>query len=100
MSDLNIEDIAEKGGGVLFSNIPTFKTSGLSIDSRLIEKCNIFIALKGPNFDGHNFLTEAGDKGASAFVIEKRIESKKHYILVKSTYKFIDLLAKEQRRAL
>lgn len=99
MSGLNIKDIAEKGGGVLFSDIPTFKTSGLSVDSRLIEKGNLFIALKGPNFDGHNFLTEAGIKGASAFVVEKRIESKKPYILVKSTYKFLDLLAKEQRKA-
>ncbi len=45
--------------------------SGISIDSRSIEKNQVFIAIKGPNFDGHNYVAEAFEKGSSAAIVEK-----------------------------
>jgi UDP-N-acetylmuramoyl-tripeptide--D-alanyl-D-alanine ligase len=42
---------------------------GVSIDSRTLDKGNIFFAIKGENLDGHNFVTQAIEKGASAVVI-------------------------------
>ena len=58
-------DIGDK---IVFSNIFYDLTNhqldikelrGISIDSRKIKKGDIFIALKGENFDGHNFIDEA-----------------------------------------
>lgn len=46
----------------------TFK--GVSIDSRTIKPKEIFIALKGNNFDGHNFIEEAIKKGAGCVICE------------------------------
>jgi UDP-N-acetylmuramoyl-tripeptide--D-alanyl-D-alanine ligase len=44
---------------------------GVSIDSRTIQPKNLFIALKGENKDGHDFILEAVKKGASAVLLEK-----------------------------
>lgn len=49
---------------------------GISIDSRTLERGDVFFAIRGQRLDGHDFLREAKDKGACAFVIEKRFTSK------------------------
>ncbi len=40
--------------------------NGVSTDSRTIKKGQLFIPLKGENFDGQNYIKEAFNKGASA----------------------------------
>lgn len=50
---------------------------GISIDSRNIEKGNLFVAIPGDRFDGHQFVKEATEKGAGAAVIAK---DKRHTI--------------------
>src|SRR5512135_2734007 len=42
--------------------------SGLSIDSRTIGDGELFVALRGERFDGHNFLCDALKRGAGAIV--------------------------------
>jgi UDP-N-acetylmuramoyl-tripeptide--D-alanyl-D-alanine ligase len=44
---------------------------GISIDSRSQKANQIFWALKGPKFDGHDFIIDAIRSGASAVVINK-----------------------------
>ena len=44
----------------------TFNATGVSIDSRSIEAGDLFIALQGPNFDGHAFVAKALAAGACA----------------------------------
>lgn len=57
--------------------------SGISTDSRTIEKGEIFLALKGPRFDGHNFIKDLKGK-AKGFIVEKGFEFKggKDYFVV------------------
>ena len=43
---------------------------GISIDSRTIHPQDAFIAIKGINFDGHDFIGEAVKKGASCVIKE------------------------------
>ncbi len=71
--------------------------NGISIDSRTLKPNDIFIALKGPSNDGHDYLIEAKEKGATALVVEKDISIDKPYFLVNDCYKFLDHLAKYQR---
>lgn len=47
-------------------------TTGVSIDSRTVQKGDLFIALKGPQFDGHEFVGMALDAGAAAAVVSDR----------------------------
>ncbi len=44
---------------------------GVSIDSRLIKKGELFVALKGNQADGHDFIAEAVRKGAAGLLIQK-----------------------------
>ena len=98
MNLLKLEDIAIKGGGRILGTPINLKVKGISIDSRTLEKGELFLALKGPSFDGHDFLKEALKKGASSFVVEKTVELKNPYILVKDSHKFLNNLAKKMRQ--
>ena len=95
MKLLKLEDIAIKGEGRILGTPIDLKVKGISIDSRTLKKGELFLALKGPYFDGHDFLKEALKKGASSFVVEKTVELKNPYILVKDSHKFLNNLAKK-----
>ena len=45
--------------------------SGVSIDSRTIERGELFHAIAGPSHDGHDFLENALDRGAAALIVER-----------------------------
>jgi UDP-N-acetylmuramoyl-L-alanyl-D-glutamate--2,6-diaminopimelate ligase len=45
--------------------------TGISYDSRRVAPGNLFVAVKGEQFDGHAFVEQAIDKGAIAVVCEK-----------------------------
>ncbi|HUA14538.1 MAG TPA: UDP-N-acetylmuramoyl-tripeptide--D-alanyl-D-alanine ligase [Verrucomicrobiae bacterium] len=44
---------------------------GYSIDSRTLGKGELFFAVKGERFDGHDFVSDALDRGAVAAVVRK-----------------------------
>jgi UDP-N-acetylmuramoyl-tripeptide--D-alanyl-D-alanine ligase len=45
--------------------------AGHSIDSRSIKPGQLFFAMRGPRFDGHQFLAQAIDRGAAGAVVEQ-----------------------------
>jgi UDP-N-acetylmuramoyl-tripeptide--D-alanyl-D-alanine ligase len=47
--------------------------SAVSTDSRRIEAGQLFIALVGPNFDGHDYLAEVAAKGAVAALVQRDV---------------------------
>ncbi len=49
-----------------------WQASGISIDSRTLERGDLFVALAGPRVDGHDFLGDAFARGASAAVVHRR----------------------------
>jgi len=52
--------------GELYKNL-----RGISIDSRSTKVDQVFWALKGPNYDGHDFVLDAIKQGAAAVVINR-----------------------------
>ena len=75
------------------------KVEGISIDTRSLKKNDLFIALKGPNFDGHNFVDIAMSKGASGIIVSNMEIAKKYNgLLVKNTLMAIENLAKYSRK--
>jgi len=46
---------------------------GVSTDTRSLQAGQLFVALRGPNFDGHDYLGEAKAKGAAACMVEKPV---------------------------
>ncbi|MEE9584180.1 MAG: UDP-N-acetylmuramoyl-tripeptide--D-alanyl-D-alanine ligase [Candidatus Brocadiales bacterium] len=77
---------------------------GLSIDSRRIEPGGLFVAIKGENFDGHDFVPEALERGARGILVSKKYRDSLPddvlVIQVKDTVKALGMLAKYYREKL
>ncbi|MGE4214021.1 MAG: UDP-N-acetylmuramoyl-tripeptide--D-alanyl-D-alanine ligase [Anaerotignaceae bacterium] len=69
------------------------KTEKLTTDTREIEKDSLFIPLKGDNFDGHDFIEQAFEKGALCCLSQNELEANGIIILVEDTRKAFRLLA-------
>jgi UDP-N-acetylmuramoyl-tripeptide--D-alanyl-D-alanine ligase len=59
--------------------------SAVSTDSRAIANGDLFIALKGPNFDGSAFVADVKAKGAVAVVVEHPVAEDISQIIVRDT---------------
>lgn len=66
-------------------------------DSRKVIKNSLFVAIKGFNFDGHNFVMEAIAKGAKAVVIEDNSKVSNDYLIHQNVTK---ILVSDSRKAL
>ena len=74
---------------------------GVSIDSRTIAPGDLFIALEGPNYDGHDFAADALARGAAAAVIHRRpeaLDGDAPALMVKDTFEALRGLGAEARR--
>lgn len=72
------------------------KVSSVSLDSRQIEPHSLFVALKGNVLDGHSFIDEVIEKGATTIVHEKGLNEYKPgvtYIKVADTHTAVGLIA-------
>lgn len=47
--------------------------AGVSTDTRALRPGELFVALRGPNFDGHEFVPQAQERGAAAAVVERAL---------------------------
>jgi UDP-N-acetylmuramoyl-tripeptide--D-alanyl-D-alanine ligase len=98
MEILKVEDIIlATGGKVICNSVDSF--TGVSIDSRKIREGELFIALKGNRFDGHDFLRQALEKGSGALVNLREIEpiEGKTLIYVKDTLKALQDISHHMR---
>ncbi len=73
---------------------------GYSIDSRTIRQGELFFAVKGERFDGHDFVEQALANGAVAAVVNKDQTSRyrDHVLAVEDTLLALQKLAAETRR--
>ena len=63
------------------------KIHAISINSKKIKKDDIFIAIKGLNFDGHDYINEAFKNGAIAAIISDEEKNSSKTILVNDSRK-------------
>lgn len=55
---------------------------GMSIDSRTLVSQNLFVAIKGEQVDGHDFISQAEQKGAAALLVSRPVASKLPQLIV------------------
>ena len=67
---LSAGEILRATGGTLLRGGTGWSCRGISTDTRTIRGGNLFIALQGENFDGHDYLSAAAEKGASGLLIQ------------------------------
>ncbi len=92
------DDVVKATGG---KTAGTWSASGVSIDSRTVRKGDLFVAIKGPNFDGHEFVADALKNGAAAAIVQDANKDSDSYqdrlVMVKDTFAALQDLGKFSR---
>jgi len=70
--EVALKDVLQLSGGRLLSGRLAGRVCGVSTDTRSLRRGELFVALKGERFDGHEFLARAFECGASGVVISGR----------------------------
>jgi UDP-N-acetylmuramoyl-tripeptide--D-alanyl-D-alanine ligase len=99
--DLSLSQLSEIIG---FPSLETgekleaFLGNGITTDSRVLEPGQVFLALRGESFDGHDFLDRAIDRGAIALIVDRPVSlaspRKIPVFLVKNTLETYQQLAR------
>jgi len=92
--NLTLEEISKAVGGTL-EGAGSVKVKGYSIDTRTLKPGEVFFAIKGPRFDGHEFVRQALEKKAAAVVVDRPLPGA---IRVSSTTEALQALARHVRR--
>jgi UDP-N-acetylmuramoyl-tripeptide--D-alanyl-D-alanine ligase len=72
--------------------------TGISTDSRRITAGDLFIALRGENYDGHEFVKTCLAQGAAAVMVQQATDTDKPQLVVKDTRLALGRLAAYWRR--
>ena len=78
-----------------------WSASGVSINTRTLEVGDLFIAIKGPKLNGHQFVSEALKKGASGLIIDTiptNLPEQAPIVLVSDTLDALHALGKASRK--
>jgi len=72
-----------QGGNAAEAGLLTI--NNVTIDSRNVSPGDLFIAIKGPTFDGHDYAQQALEKGAAAVVVSRDMELNGVQLVVDNT---------------
>ncbi|MFJ4371907.1 UDP-N-acetylmuramoyl-tripeptide--D-alanyl-D-alanine ligase [Pseudomonas japonica] len=98
LEPLSLSQLTEALQGRLLGADARF--DGVSIDSRKIGPGQLFVALAGPRFDGHDYLDEVAAKGAVAALVQREVPgSSLPQLLVADTRLALGQLGALNRRA-
>jgi UDP-N-acetylmuramoyl-tripeptide--D-alanyl-D-alanine ligase len=87
---------ADYAGGTLYG--PDCPFDGVSTDTRSIRQGELFVALRGPNFDGCDYVAEAAQRGAAGALVARRTGDDVSQIAVDDTRLALGQLAQGWRR--
>lgn len=89
MRKISLQQVAEAVGGEYNRNA---EITEVCIDSRLCRPGCLYVAIKGENFDGHDFVAAAFENGAVAAIIHHDVDVEGAFVRVKDTHRaLIDL---------
>src|SRR5262245_50318786 len=71
MQPRSLEFVAQACAGELIGGPAELQVARVSTDSRKISPGDLFVAIKGDRFDGHEYLPEVAAKGAVAAIVER-----------------------------
>jgi UDP-N-acetylmuramoyl-tripeptide--D-alanyl-D-alanine ligase len=104
MNPLPISQIAKFAGASLSSGDGSVVVDKIRTDSRTLKRGELFVALRGENFDGHNFVEGVGKAGAAGAIVELnwKGELPKTFALIRAedTLQAYQELAANYRRSL
>jgi UDP-N-acetylmuramoyl-tripeptide--D-alanyl-D-alanine ligase len=72
METVTLAQIAAFAGGTIAAGNPDATISRISTDSRTLQAGDLFVPLRGANFDGHKFVEQAAERGAVGAMVEQK----------------------------
>ncbi|QRN40978.1 MAG: UDP-N-acetylmuramoyl-tripeptide--D-alanyl-D-alanine ligase [Neisseriaceae bacterium] len=81
-----------------FNRFPDVEVRNIVTDSRIAQQGDVFFAIKGVNFDGHQFIDDVLSKGVLAVIASDSTVKNDKIILVDDTVKSLGLLASKWRQ--
>ena len=104
MNRLSIFQIAEFAGAGVSSGDDKSFIDKISTDSRTLKRGELFVALRGENFDGHNFVESAAKAGAAGAIVDStwkgKVPENFALILAEDSLQAYQKLAASYRRSL
>ncbi len=100
-----LQQIGEALGVAAPTPVASQALTGFSIDSRTAQPGEVFIALKGPNHDGHDFVGQALEHGAALALVSQERRAgyterlQDRLLPVRDTFAALQALARHARRA-
>ncbi|MGD1904485.1 MAG: UDP-N-acetylmuramoyl-tripeptide--D-alanyl-D-alanine ligase [Leptolyngbyaceae cyanobacterium] len=79
---------------------PNSRVQGITTDTRQLKPGQIFVALRGENFDGHRFVGPALSKGAVAAIVDSPVLDDGRELIVPDTLAAYQAIARWWRRQL
>jgi UDP-N-acetylmuramoyl-tripeptide--D-alanyl-D-alanine ligase len=76
-------EVAAATSGTVVAGSPATPMSGVTIDSRRVEAGQLFVAIAGPRFDGHDFVGEAASRGAAGALVHRDVQAPPGFALVR-----------------
>lgn len=67
---LYVSDIVREGNGILLQGDSSLQLGDFSKDTRTIKEGDIYVGIKGENFDGNKFYLDALEKGAMGCILD------------------------------
>lgn len=96
MIELTLTEIAPDLDAVLLGH--DIKFTGCNTDTRNLLPGSLYVALRGKRFDGHDFIVDAQQQGASAVMIERPVACALPALRVKDTRLALGKLARLWRQ--
>ncbi|HEX8311186.1 MAG TPA: UDP-N-acetylmuramoyl-tripeptide--D-alanyl-D-alanine ligase [Chthoniobacteraceae bacterium] len=103
MNPTNIATIARWANGQIASGDLAVTVTSLCTDSRALQPGDLFLALRGDNFDGHTFAAEAISRGATGIVVQdvpSGLPPEANVIQVGDTLAALQAISAQYRRSL
>ncbi len=72
--NISLQDVLKSTQGALLQGEIFDSVRGISINSKTVKPGDLFIAIKGQRFDGHDFVRQAIDRGAKAVVVSQSLQ--------------------------
>jgi len=99
MAKLKVSQLASICNGLAYGSSDE-TINKIVVDSRKLEKGDVFVAKKGERVDGHDYIDEVISKGASCIICEKDIQKDIPYIVVEDSFLALQQIAKYYRQSL
>jgi UDP-N-acetylmuramoyl-tripeptide--D-alanyl-D-alanine ligase len=91
-----LSEVAQCARGELVGGDAAFDS--VSIDTRTLKPGALFVALSGENFDGHDFVAQAAERGAVAALVSRTLPVTIPQVVVPDALAALSAFAREWRR--